>query len=749
MQASADLMVYYAEMVAERRKKPSDDLTSALLEAEIDGDRLTDDEIMAFLFLMVVAGNETTTKLLANAAYWGREEPRPAGAGLRRPLQDPAVGRGDAALRHLQPDPGPHRGRRADALRHHAFPTATCCCCCPGSANRDDRVFEDADEYRIGREIGSKLVSFGSGAHFCLGAHLARMEARVALTELFKRIRGYEVDEANAVRVHSSNVRGFAHLPDHGGDALDAPFRTTPRPQARDRRRRLVRDRRRDGHRARRPRLPGRARRPPRREVPGAGRPDPRRGRRSHRAAARCHRRRLGQGLRAPRHRGARRDRAAGGRRRRHLLRPAARDQHGRFRIAGADPSRSAPTGWPPRCCRAWSSANAATSSSSDPTSRCASARTWAPTAPPRPHWSRWSPTCRWNSRAPACARRSCIPVRRRPAWAGACPPKPIGPALEDWAKWGQARHDYFLRPADLARAIAFVAETPRGGFIANMEIQPEAPLATRQGTPEAQARDGGGMTVMTTAIVPRVSGGEEEHGHLEEFRTDPIGLMKRIREECGDVGWFQLVDKHVIFLSGAEANEFFFRSADEDLDQAEAYPFMTPIFGKGVVFDASPERRKEMLHNSALRGEQMKGHAATIEGEVKTDDRRLGRRRRDRSARLLRRADHLHLDGLPDRPEVPRPARPPVRALLPRTGTRHRSAVLRRPLPADRELPAPRRGPRQTRCAGAGDHGSAARQPAEGQERPRHARRAGVDQGRGRQRRGSPPTRSPACSSR
>src|SRR5439155_6803877 len=110
--------------------------------------------------------------------------------------------------------------------------------------------------------------------------------------------------------------------------------------------------------------------------------------------------------------------------------------------------------------------------------------------------------------------------------------------------------------------------------------------------------------TTAPTAIVPRASGGEEEHGHLEEFRTDPIGLMKRIRDECGDVGWFQLVDKHVILLSGAEANEFFFRSADTDLDQAEAYPFMTPIFGEGVVFDASPERRAEMLHNSALRGE-------------------------------------------------------------------------------------------------------------------------------------------------
>ena len=125
----------------------------------------------------------------------------------------------------------------------------------------------------------------------------------------------------------------------------------------------------------------------------------------------------------------------------------------------------------------------------------------------------------------------------------------------------------------------------------------------------------------MTSTLkeVPRVSGGEEEeHGHLEEFRTDPIGLMKRLRDECGDVGWFQLAGKKVILLTGAEANEFFFRSSDEDLDQAEAYPFMTPVFGEGVVFDASPERRAEMLHNTALRGEHMKGHAATIEREVR-----------------------------------------------------------------------------------------------------------------------------------
>jgi sterol 14alpha-demethylase len=112
------------------------------------------------------------------------------------------------------------------------------------------------------------------------------------------------------------------------------------------------------------------------------------------------------------------------------------------------------------------------------------------------------------------------------------------------------------------------------------------------------------------------VSGGGET-GHLEELRQDPIALMRRVRAECGDVGAFDLAGRPVILLSGAEANEFFFRAPDEDLDQAGAYPFMTPIFGKGVVFDASPERRREALRNQALRGDMMRGHAQTIADEV------------------------------------------------------------------------------------------------------------------------------------
>jgi sterol 14-demethylase len=121
----------------------------------------------------------------------------------------------------------------------------------------------------------------------------------------------------------------------------------------------------------------------------------------------------------------------------------------------------------------------------------------------------------------------------------------------------------------------------------------------------------------MTLLAPKQVSGGQDEHGHLEELRTDPIALMRRVRDECGDVGTFDLAGRRVVLLSGAEANEFFFRASDDDLDQAAAYPFMTPIFGQGVVFDAPPERRKEMLHNQALRGEQMRGHAQTIDAEI------------------------------------------------------------------------------------------------------------------------------------
>jgi cytochrome P450 len=81
-----------------------------------------------------------------------------------------------------------------------------------GSANRDADVFAEPDRYDIDRDT-SKLVSFGSGRHFCLGAALARLEARVGLEELLHRVADYEIEAAGTERVHSINVRGFAHLP--------------------------------------------------------------------------------------------------------------------------------------------------------------------------------------------------------------------------------------------------------------------------------------------------------------------------------------------------------------------------------------------------------------------------------------------------------------------------------------------------------------------------------------------------------
>jgi len=130
-------------------------------------------------------------------------------------------------------------------------------------------------------------------------------------------------------------------------------------------------------------------------------------------------------------------------------------------------------------------------------------------------------------------------------------------------------------------------------------------------------------MTIPTVSTVlddqdPSVPEIIRGTGHLPEMRVDPISLFSRVREECGDLGRFRLADKDVVLVTGAEANEAFFRAPDDVLDQAAAYPFMTPIFGKGVVFDASPEERQQMLKNQALRGDMMRGHAQTIEAEIR-----------------------------------------------------------------------------------------------------------------------------------
>jgi sterol 14-demethylase len=115
----------------------------------------------------------------------------------------------------------------------------------------------------------------------------------------------------------------------------------------------------------------------------------------------------------------------------------------------------------------------------------------------------------------------------------------------------------------------------------------------------------------------PVLSGRLPFLGHLLELRRDPIALMRRVHEECGEIGEVSLAGNRVVLLYGAEAQEAFFRAPDAQLDQAAAYPFMKPVFGPGVVFDATPEQRKQAMRNQSLRDKFMRGHAETITAEV------------------------------------------------------------------------------------------------------------------------------------
>jgi hypothetical protein len=211
MEAALSLVVYYQSMVDERRNHRRDDLTSALLDAEIDGDRLSDEEVVAFLFLMVVAGNETTTKLLGNAWYWGWRNPgeraKPVADSGRVPHWVEETLRYDTSSQMLL-----RVTRRPVELHGTTIPEGDRVLLLVGSANRDESVFADPDRYDLDRDTG-RLVSFGSGRHFCMGAPLARLEARIALSELVARVADYDVDVDGIQRVHSINVRGLAALP--------------------------------------------------------------------------------------------------------------------------------------------------------------------------------------------------------------------------------------------------------------------------------------------------------------------------------------------------------------------------------------------------------------------------------------------------------------------------------------------------------------------------------------------------------
>jgi len=210
VEAGMSITEYYLSLIAAKRRAPAADLISALLDAGTVGVPLTEAELVAFLFLLVGAGSETTTHLLGSAWYWAWRNPAQRSAAFGGNI----AGWIEETLRYDSPAQVVARLAARDLDLHGArVPAGAQVLLLPGSANRDDRVFPGADDYDLGRDT-SKLISFGSGRHFCLGAPLGRLEAKVVLELLVARVRpGYEIDPDGISRVHSVNVRGFASLP--------------------------------------------------------------------------------------------------------------------------------------------------------------------------------------------------------------------------------------------------------------------------------------------------------------------------------------------------------------------------------------------------------------------------------------------------------------------------------------------------------------------------------------------------------
>ncbi|MEV0384848.1 cytochrome P450 [Nonomuraea sp. NPDC050643] len=197
---------YYRSIVDERRAAPRDDLVSVLVADE----ELSDDDIVAFLFLLVGAGAETTTHLLTAAWYWAWRNPAQRAAAFSGAIT-PWV---EESLRYDTPVPGVARRLTRDTDWYGTtVPKDAKVWLLVGSANRDESVFPDPDVYDLDRDT-SKAISFGVGRHYCLGGPLARLEARVALEELTKAVApGYDIDEAGIERTAHGNVRGMVHLP--------------------------------------------------------------------------------------------------------------------------------------------------------------------------------------------------------------------------------------------------------------------------------------------------------------------------------------------------------------------------------------------------------------------------------------------------------------------------------------------------------------------------------------------------------
>jgi cytochrome P450 len=210
LEAAGKLAGYFDEMLKHRKAESSNDLLSLLLSAE-ESTELTRPEIVGFCFLLIIAGNETTTKLLGNLIRQLSLHPQQR----QRLLDEPSLV-ANAVEEVLRFDTSTHMMARTLThdieLHGRTMQEGKKVALILASANRDERQWKDADLFDVGRDAGGHL-SFGIGIHHCLGASLARLEATVSLQEIVACIPDFHVEEAGLERVHSGNVRGFTRIP--------------------------------------------------------------------------------------------------------------------------------------------------------------------------------------------------------------------------------------------------------------------------------------------------------------------------------------------------------------------------------------------------------------------------------------------------------------------------------------------------------------------------------------------------------
>ena len=209
-QAAANIYGLFAELLAERRAEPRGDMMTALIGAEVDGEQLTDEELLGFCLLLVLAGNDTTSSLIGSGIVMLARDPE------QRALlvQDPSLW--PKAIEELNRIESPTQVLPRTAVQDAEFhgvtiPAGSRVMLVWGAANHDDREFPDPERLDVTRTI-TRHLAFGHGAHYCLGANLARLEARVAFEEWHARFPHYELT-AEPTRAVSIWARAYSRVP--------------------------------------------------------------------------------------------------------------------------------------------------------------------------------------------------------------------------------------------------------------------------------------------------------------------------------------------------------------------------------------------------------------------------------------------------------------------------------------------------------------------------------------------------------